>query len=318
MSERIEEDGWEMSVAWENAVVAGAQDMLKSLLKRKVLREAIPYALQETYRQWLIKIYNYKPEDIPWKKKGHSKPKEGDFVKIGTRLPVPCGVAWRRMVDQAETTANKRSKTVELEQLEKEAASLAYYEQAFLLREFNEEMRMKAKFPRIAKKKRETAVNVGKEQPPRTLGQAFFGPKAAEWMESATTEFDGLTSNQVVQHDFHLHELEAAGVPVDPSTGRVRPINLSIVLQHKYTDGILARYKTRMALAGHSGNMQKGVHYDNTFAASPNSNSSRLLQALMVHKGWSRMTWDITQAYLKAPLPPGRRVAIKYPEGFKR
>ena len=58
MSERIEEDGWEMSAAWENSVVAGAQDMLKSLLKRKVLREAIPYALQETYRQWLIKIYN--------------------------------------------------------------------------------------------------------------------------------------------------------------------------------------------------------------------------------------------------------------------
>ena len=56
MSERIEEDGWEMSAAWENAVVAGAQDMLKSLLKRKVLREAIPYALQETYRQWLIEI----------------------------------------------------------------------------------------------------------------------------------------------------------------------------------------------------------------------------------------------------------------------
>ena len=48
-----------------------------------------------------------------------------------------------------------------------------------------------------------------------------------------------------------------------------KPINLSVVLDQKYTDGILTRYKVRMAVAGHKYNLQKGVHYDEVFAAAP-------------------------------------------------
>lgn len=32
----------------------------------------------------------------------------------------------------------------------------------------------------------------------------------------------------------------------------------------------------------------------------------------------ANLTWDIKQAYTWAPLPPGERIAVVYPDGFKR
>ena len=75
--------------------------------------------------------------------------------------------------------------------------------------------------------------------------------------------------------------------PNDPEN--VVTIPLSIVLDHKYDEyGTLQRLKTRMALSGHPGNMQKGVHFKETFSASPNHCSARLLQALCAVKRWKR------------------------------
>ena len=42
------------------------------------------------------------------------------------------------------------------------------------------------------------------------------------------------------------------------------------------------------------------------------------VQALMVKKGWNRKAFDITQAYTRADLPPGKKIALIYPDGFKR
>ena len=87
---------------------------------------------------------------------------------------------------------------------------------------------------------------------------------------------DGLTEQGVVEHDFTMAELEAAGVKKNKETGRIKPIPLSVVPDHKYTDGILSRCKVRMAISGHPGNMQKGVHFHETFAASPNQHTMRM------------------------------------------
>ena len=130
-------------------------------------------------------------------------------------------------------------------------------------------------FNKIAKRKKarsDKAVGVGKKQPPKNMGDAFHGPDGQEWIASSEKEFNGLTNKKVLDHDYTLEQLQEAGVPVDKLTGKVKPINLSVVLDLKYTDGVLSRYKTRMALAGHSGNMQRGVHYDKTFSPSPNAN----------------------------------------------
>ena len=87
----------------------------------------------------------------------------------------------------------------------------------------------------------------------------------------------------------------------------------------KFDDkGDVDRYKTRFAVAGHAGNLQKGVHFDSTYASTPSQNSTRLLMAIMVRFRMRRMSFDISMAYCNAELPEGQKIAIRYPNGFQR
>lgn len=49
--------------------------------------------------------------------------------------------------------------------------------------------------------------------PPRNLKEAFKGPDASNWRESAQSEFDGLTEKGVVAHDYSVKELIKASDP---------------------------------------------------------------------------------------------------------
>jgi len=80
----------------------------------------------------------------------------------------------------------------------------------------------------------------------------------------------------------------------------------------------MTKRKTRMAVQGHPGNMQKGVHYDKTFSATPQEASSRLLCALVVYFSLFRAAFDITKAFCWAEVPDGDQIALEYPEGYKR
>ena len=59
----------------------------------------------------------------------------------------------------------------------------------------------------------------------------------------------------------------------------------------------------------------KGVHYHDVFAAAPVQHTERLLQSLRVNLHLFNLAWDVKMAYTRAPLPPGDRVAVRYPDG---
>ena len=40
--------------------------------------------------------------------------------------------------------------------------------------------------------------------------------------------------------------------------------------------------------------------------------------ALATHLQLKQKSWDISQAYLWAPLPPGELIALRYPDGFRK
>ena len=67
--------------------------------------------------------------------------------------------------------------------------------------------------------------------------------------------------------------------------------------------GIVDRLKSRAALQGSKNNMQKGVHFWETFTATPREDTARVLQCMMVNRGWFRLACDIKQAYCWAELP---------------
>ena len=61
-----------------------------------------------------------------------------------------------------------------------------------------------------------------------------------------------------------------------------------------------------------------GDNYHDVFSPSPVQHTEKLLQAMRVNLHLENLAWDIKQAYTWAPLPKEERVAVVYPDGFKR
>jgi len=96
------------------------------------------------------------------------------------------------------------------------------------------------------------------------------------------------------------------------------PIPLGEYYECKFDeDGDVNKRKSRMAVQGHPGNMKKGIHYSETFSATPRESSARILCALVALMNLKRVSFDITKAYCWADLPPGELIALKYPSAFQ-
>ena len=149
------------------------------------------------------------------------------------------------------------------------------------------------------------------EQPPRSVIEALLSDNWEEWLVSILSEMRGLDDQGVFSHDWTLADLRQSGI-------RGKPVPCSTCLTHKFKDGFLDRLKTRICIAGHQGNVTKGIHYHDVFSPSPNQHTERLLQAMMVIYHLYNLAWDIKQAYTWAPMPAGERIAVVYPDGFKR
>ena len=65
--------------------------------------------------------------------------------------------------------------------------------------------------------------------------------------------------------------------------------------------------------------MQPGVHYHpNTYAPTPNVNTTRILMALVVKYGLYQKCFDIEKAYTWSELDKGSLIILKCPTGFER
>ena len=64
--------------------------------------------------------------------------------------------------------------------------------------------------------------------------------------------------------------------------------------------------------------MFRGVHYNETFSASPKVTTSRILQALSVKEGYCRKSYDIVTAYLWGKSKKDEQIAIRYPAGLRK
>ncbi len=64
--------------------------------------------------------------------------------------------------------------------------------------------------------------------------------------------------------------------------------------------------------------MQKGVHYFETYAATPQPETARILICISIRHNWKRRAWDVELAYAWADLPVNERLALSYPKGCER
>ena len=267
----------------------------------------IPFEFHDQYHLWLcLTQHQIDIEHIP---RGR-----GQYLKVGIKLPKPGGSQWREII------ATKMSKFDKYQQTKLQKSLIDNALQATI-----NQIRMEAclgnknlpnfkalhKAKARVKAQREKAIASGQMAPPRNMSEAFNHPTMGHlWADAAYSEWEGLTDLGVLKHGYTIEEIHDMGIPP--------PINLSVGFVIKTKNNIFERCKVRCCLAGHKGNMIKGIHFDQTFAASPNQHSMRLLQSLLVKHKWFRKSWDIKQAYLHAGLDPSQYVSVKYPAGFEQ
>ena len=307
----------------------------------------LPHEQHNLYRLWLLtkpERDGEKPlyvEDLPKEICNGRHPLKGDL-----HLPFPSGPHWEHLLeDKAFRTLH--GERIDTEELEEEKAFMA---QADLEREkvrhtsavkglalamaankitgdevdalfalsarlhnhdgHSPPMDLNAfKSTRLSGRTRVTGT--GHNPDPKTVIEALMGEEGEEWARSLHKEMTGLNKQEVFSHGWTRNMLIKAGITS-------RPVPCRTAMVHKFTDGELSQLKSRICLAGHKGNVTKGIHYGEVFSPSPNQHTERILQAMRVIYHLFNLAWDIKQAYTWAPLPPGQRIAVIYPEGFQR
>ena len=136
--------------------------------------------------------------------------------------------------------------------------------------------------------------------------------RAEEWFKSVLDEWQGLAEMGVLDHNFTLQQCRDLGI-------KSSPVPITMVYDHKYGEnGELTKLKTRAAVRGTPKYMQKGVHYNETFVATPSANATKILMGLVAHLGLYQLCWDITKAYCWSPLKHDELLILEYPKHFER
>jgi hypothetical protein len=170
-----------------------------------------------------------------------------------------------------------------------------------------------------AKARRQKAVAVDTVPEPRSTREALERDPTG-WSKSIREEVDPLIKMGVLDEGpdrkgYTKRQLLEEGIDINVK----KAVGLGLYHTHKFDkEGEVDRLKSRAAIQGHKGNMQRGNHFTETFTPTPKEDTARLLIAIMCLYNLVMMTGDVVKAYCWAPLPPGDLIAVKYPPGLKK
>jgi hypothetical protein len=270
------------------------------------------------YKRWLIELLFVPEADLPV---------DGNCVFKSTFVfPHPGGSRWKQILQEG-SRKRRRALHVDNDDGEDLLMSVELWLQqelqinkksvrtggkyAFNIREANKQVDYIHGMAARGKKKRTKAVATGKETAPANTQEALNGEHAEEWVKSLGNEFYGLCEMGVFDLGYTLQQLRDIGI-------HSKPVPLGEYYECKFGEnGELSKRKARIPVQGHPGNMTKGIHYNETFSATPKESSGRILCALVALLNLSRISFDITKAYCWADLPPGELIALKYPSAFQ-
>ena len=148
---------------------------------------------------------------------------------------------------------------------------------------------------------------------PDCLATALSGPDGPQWKQAHDTEWGTILKMGTFSEWLTLEQIAARGV----RTGR--PICLRTLLDYKKgASGQLLKPKCRIVLAAHQGVCARGTEYWETFSSSPTCASERILQYLVVDKGYHRRSSDIKCAYLHGSVNVEERVCVKMDKDHRK
>ena len=312
----------------QQALIHGYTTSMTDTFVRVCKSLKLPMEQHTLYKQWCIKTHSNPyggsliDEDLPMEKN-----ERGYVPKLAPNwfFPYPTGSTWRDMLNHPDEDMEwERAMYIEAlyEEVCRDIKGQSQHEPMILTTQSNSfevttayttlaqrqsKAQNKKKFKQ--RKKRGPPQNVNW---PNSVKQALNSDKPEAWKRAIAAEIDKLTSRGVFLHDQTASDILAHGI-----TTKVVPLGL--YLTEKYDEkGELLREKARAAIKGHSGNMQKGVHYFETYAATPQPETARILVCIALRNNWKRRAWDVELAYAWAELPVNERLALSYPKGLER
>ena len=310
----------------QSAVVTRGTDRFINVCKQ----HKIPFEHHDIYREWLLQTQNssqggkLKPRELPIER--------GNRLPPHLILPKPSGSEWQELKRKRfnphnnNTGENKEAANTAITIIRKE---LQQQKQAFratgvinlkatdeqhwsqqMFTEPTEDHDLPENVANAAKRKKKRESHTGE---PTDTREALEHPERGRlWAESMDEEINGLTKMGVLDHGYTLQDLRNLGITS-------QPVPLGLYHTHKKDkEGEVNRLKTRAAVKGHRGNMQKGIHFWDTFAPTPGEDTARILQCLTLRHNLTRRCGDIEKAYCWAKVPPGELIALSYPEGYRR
>jgi hypothetical protein len=290
----------------------------------------IPFNLHKRYREWL-KATAVKADgsaitdkDIPY-----GDGTRGHIVAPQINFPKPTGSAWRKLIaakqnsDRQDAAENHRLETLAVQQVLQELDEQKVETRKTGKVSFAKAGKIMVENPNlramVAKARRNKAVAAGQIPEPKSTREALERDHEA-WIPSIVEEIQPLFDKGVLcqgedDRGYTKADLLNEGIDINQ-----RPaVYVGLYHTHKHSgEGEINRHKTRCAVKGHKGNMQKGTHFTETFAATPREDTSRIMSALLVLCNLLNMTGDVEKAYCWADVPPGELIAIRYPPGLKR
>jgi site-specific DNA-cytosine methylase len=326
--ESIPNNEWDKLEA-QAALEHGYTTALSDTFVRVCKSLKLPMEQHTLYKQWCIKHHTNPyggkliSEDLPMEKN-----EKGYVPKLAPNwfFPYPTGYMWRQMTTEPELDLDRENNEY-VEALYAEVCSdirnqpkggpMTFKTQttsfavarAYTTLAQRQSREKSKKTFKIRKKRRGPPQSEGW---PASVKQALNSDKPEAWKKAIATEIDKLTERGVFLHDQTTADILAHGI-----TTKVVPLGL--YLTEKYDEnGELLREKARAAIKGHSGNMQKGIHYFETYAATPQPETARILVCIALIHNWQRRAWDVELAYAWAELPVNERLALAYPKGCER
>ena len=238
------------------------------------------------------------------------------------RFPLPVGRLWNKMLAEHREKSNNNNTEHLLKSLETEAfraAAMKAQEMAECVRATNDDQSAVYDYIAIASLAavcEVNALNVHKTPPPKNYNEAMEREDYASWLNAACIELDALRERGVLsEQKYTLAECRARGI-------KHRPMPAGLIFDQKIEpDGeTFDKNKGRLVINGTPHNMKRsfGPNYIyETYSSTPDVASNRLMQALMVLNGWTRVDFDIVSAYLAADLPAEEQVPVQMQKGMR-
>ena len=306
---------------------ARSNDRFVRVCKEKL---SLPHQQHTLYKKWLMEIgrmpngSKIQESDLSFER--------GTTLKPGLIMHYPSGSKWRQLTNEQFTSdaemeaKSKRLCRIASEQVLAEVKAQTTYTRAtgrihFAKATTDVHVWQDRSWRAMAVKvKRQKAIAQGHQADPRSTKEALERDPHG-WNLSIHEEVDGLAAMGVVDNNedgngFTKAELKAEGIDLDIKPAV--PLGLYHTTKFDHSTGDIDKLKTRAAIQGHKGNMQRGIHFNETFTACPREDTARILSALMCLFNLCRMTCDIVKAYCWAPIPKEAQKALRYPRGLKR